>query len=743
MSQRTATQIIQQNIVFQQALRSGKITKAQYDQAMTMQNADLAKVQAQNRAGATYSPTQPAAPVTQVGIYPTKIYEAAQKDPTMQNIVIPVSSAAAIAVAAPLIGPAVGISATSVLIGEGLGVGINQGFKAYQGGGLLTPQEVVVSAAEGGAFSVVGGVVLGKAAQFAPKLAGEVANPFVRAATRISINAGLGAGSSGVMSGGNPQAIVQGAAFGAAFGAVGEVAGAASGKIKASSTGKRVINKIQDNIMGSKFTEVTGVKEVANQRTFGKTTVIDQLTEPDLRTVTIRGKNAEFYRKNNLSTLQKPKVELGGTEKVYQPNMELGGVKLEPIPVLRQIESIRNADPLFAALKRDANYKLGIARTGKVSDFLETPSNLPAIQRTKVTVDVAKNQPVGIFSEKTIISSKKAILPTNKVSVREFTGVKIKGIVDDVGVADIAKSLPKDMAQNIYKQLGGNYRPIVDFGSQAPKDLSGKMKVGSNKFYNANSVTSPKGVVPTPKSISATTSKLIEAPTPQTKMVTLPRAIVAEVKGTPIVSRGTFVSAGVYPGLKQSFDEYEETQFLTMPKTSLALDKPQAIFNKTIMGTQQKQRSIQQQNSFPITFLKQPINTKPDTVLTSTPITTPKLTPVLMPKLSSIQTPRIFQKPSPKTTPIPNITSFTKQRGFPNMPGLGFGGGFDNLGPKGSKSGQWFQKTHKVKTYSQMLQTFGLGKASKPIRSLDKALSKHINKLDRKIINRSVKHKRK
>ena len=50
MSQFTVSQIQQQNQVFQQALASGKITQAQYNQAMQTQNANMAQI---------YNPTQP------------------------------------------------------------------------------------------------------------------------------------------------------------------------------------------------------------------------------------------------------------------------------------------------------------------------------------------------------------------------------------------------------------------------------------------------------------------------------------------------------------------------------------------------------------------------------------------------------------------------------------------------------------------------------------------------------------
>lgn len=68
-----------------------------------------------------------------------------------------IGEALTVAIAAPVLAPALGIGAGSVLLGEGLSVGINQGLKAYSGRGLLTPEEIVVSAAEGGVFSIVGG----------------------------------------------------------------------------------------------------------------------------------------------------------------------------------------------------------------------------------------------------------------------------------------------------------------------------------------------------------------------------------------------------------------------------------------------------------------------------------------------------------------------------------------------------------------------------------------------------------
>jgi hypothetical protein len=60
------------------------------------------------------------------------------------------------------------------------------------------------------------------------------------------------------------------------------------------------------------------------------------------------------------------------------------------------------------------------------------------------------------------------------------------------------------------------------------------------------------------------------------------------------------------------------------------------------------------------------------------------------------------------------------------MPAFGLGGGFDNLGPKNMFGGKWYLKKHKIKTYSQMLKTFGVGGMGKPMRNIEKNANKMI-----------------
>jgi hypothetical protein len=229
----------------------------------------------------------------------------------------------------------------------------------------------------------------------------------------------------------------------------------------------------------------------------------------------------------------------------------------------------------------------------------------------------------------------------------------------------------------------------------------------------------------------------IKQATIQIEKTMMPQTTKAKASTSTMTSGGASrVVAGSYPGTQKQSFETEETQFLTMPNTSLKLDKPQMIFHNPIMGTQQNQRVTQLPKLSPqLSFLRQPTITRPTTSSMLTPLTTPMFNqridtkPLQISQLKPMQMPKLAQ------------AQIAKMK-IPMMPSLQLGGGFDNLGPKGNRSGQWFQKKHKIKTYTQMLQTFGVGKAAKPMRFVDKALSKPINKLDKKLIGKSIRRKR-
>jgi hypothetical protein len=188
---------------------------------------------------------------------------------------------ATVTVLAPAAGPVVGVGSLGVVGGEVLGVGINQAVKAYQGGGLLTPEEALQSAAEGGAFSLAGAGVLkgigsaGKALNIG--LPSGAAGKVLAGAGRVGVNTGLGAGAGYVLSGGDVEAAKQGALFGGAFGVAGEAVGAivprVQAKMRQSIPGQKAqsyINKYYDVDVstGKRGTEI-GLGEKVMEKALG------------------------------------------------------------------------------------------------------------------------------------------------------------------------------------------------------------------------------------------------------------------------------------------------------------------------------------------------------------------------------------------------------------------------------------------------------------------------------------------
>lgn len=582
-----------------------------------------------------------------------------------------IGEAATVAVVAPVVAPVLGVGAAGVVGGEVLNVGIEQGIKAVQGNGLLTLKETADAAAFGGAFGVVGGGVLSGAAKLAPTIAGVAASPVVGAVSRIGINAGVGAAIGAVTSGGKLEGAEQGALLGGAFGAIGEGLGVVGGKIANTSVGQKVagaVGKVNDDLFGAKFTEITGAKSAEVQVTSGKTTTISEILEPTTNTVTLRGKDIDFYRENNLGTLKNPKIDLAGSETVYTNNPITGSPELEPIPTLRQTETTKSATPIFEALKGNTDYKLAILKTGRSGDFLDTPSDVPALQRTKLGIVTDKGQPNAVLSEKTVVTSKDAILPSTKLSFKDYTGVSIRGEPDAQIYANPAKSLPRDMATDIYTKLGGNYRPIVDYGSQSPKDLSGAMKEGSNDFFRNTKQTSEKAV--NDPVFGKSEAKTETTQTKGTTEKTLPRAIVGEVKtSTPIRFA---IGAGSLLPSKTTTGTDEETIINSYPKSGLS-----APFNPIQTGkstTQSKQKITTPDVTLPIIVKKTPTSTAPPYIapiinpINDTP-TTPRLTPVIYPINDQRTTPNQTPIVSPITGPIltPTTTTVTTPKQIPKQ----------------------------------------------------------------------------
>lgn len=160
-----------------------------------------------------------------------------------------VGTAIALMVAAPAIAPSFGISSTGVVFGELVAPIVSQGFKAVQGGGLLTPEEALQSAAEGGVMSLVGMGAVKAAGSFAPKLltplrgSASTGAKLVGLGGRTSVNMVVDAGQAYVKSGGDPTETAKGVAFGAAFNLGFEGAGLVAPRLQA---------KLRESVPGMK-----------------------------------------------------------------------------------------------------------------------------------------------------------------------------------------------------------------------------------------------------------------------------------------------------------------------------------------------------------------------------------------------------------------------------------------------------------------------------------------------------------
>lgn len=131
--------------------------------------------------------------------------------------------------AAPIVAPAVGVAATTIVAGEVASVAIAQGVKLAEGGGALTLDEALVNAGVGAALAGTGSV-----ANSALKITGAGAK---LAAARVGVNAVIGAGANaGVEYATTGQVTLEnvalGAGLGAGIGVAAEGAGAAFNALK-------------------------------------------------------------------------------------------------------------------------------------------------------------------------------------------------------------------------------------------------------------------------------------------------------------------------------------------------------------------------------------------------------------------------------------------------------------------------------------------------------------------------------
>lgn len=478
----TPAQIQQQNEVARQALASGKITPQQYQTFMNYQNQQLSQQTGnaytttpvyqsthsvdnplqktasnpvgfitteqtpQTIAPQPLPPSNPNSPLQQgIGGSNTDIFKLTSGLPGQQPVINTQEKATTALevigiVAAPVVAPALGVgSAISVLAGEGISVGVSQGFKAVQGGGLLTPQEALESAAIGGAFSVVGGgtnKALGLAGSGVKASLGRVGTSTLLGASGGTV---LEFASTGKVTG---QGATQGAVFGAAFGLVGEVSRPVI---------SRVANKLLPNRVSAesyKVTRVTGASEIE------KITVTDSSIQSQrltgLRTETSKvPQNYGKFLKENQKFFLPDEVDVAGTEKVFMR----GGGEYELYE--KAYQSTREAEPYLNAAK-------GVNSLSAKGVMVDDTSGV----RTIVT---SSKSPGKVLTE-TSLYGKDVIGPEKILADRNLTGVKFYGDIDRQVYLKYLKNVPEGTSQDWLKQMGGlSYEQLTK--PQAPSKV--------------------------------------------------------------------------------------------------------------------------------------------------------------------------------------------------------------------------------------------------------------------------------
>jgi hypothetical protein len=574
------------------------------------------------------------APQQTSGIPEPTYFSYSNLSPSGQAKVQQGAAMAALGIVTPIafvVAPEVALAGAIVspIISEGLQFVPSNPVTGPYRGTWLTPQEVFVSIESGAVLSVVGGAALKGVASFAPRLAGEVANPFVRAATRIGINSGLGAGASGAFSFGNPQAIAQGAVFGAGFGAIGEGINVVGAKLVPS---RDYVTRITG---GSSKGQTVG--------TFGADgDLIESSRQFKIETTTevIRDKSYAKYVKELMKNNPPSEIEfegLGKTNYIVGESMEtkVGATSLKA-----------PAQPFMSAIKNE-KYIAHVENLGKEGNMIAGDHTVSFSQTRE----------------------------GNFLSNGERESLKLVGI---------------NQKLTVYSDQYHSVKLWSEMSSEEYKNMLGKMK----------------GYTPPFKQMGGLSYAQLEKPqqlfAPKLKVFT-------DIMDVYSVKPKFRIPIGL--GLS-------------------SLAKVQASPRKVSMSpmVSMVQPTKQKQNQMPM-FKPKPVSI-PKSISMLTPLFIPKQSartvPSQIPKITPVQIPKNIPKQTPQVAPSFNFPQPSKMN-VPSLPMFGSGGGYGASGPKGLFSGRWYQKRHKIKTYSQMLKTFGVGGVGKPLRQIEKS-TKHLAK---------------
>jgi hypothetical protein len=712
------------------------------------------------------------------------------KEEQTRNTMLITGGVVAFGAIAPVVAPVAFplLTVKGVAIGAALGVGVEQGMRFVPSnpitgdyrGTWLTPTEIATAGVTGAAFSVVGGAIMGGAAKVAPRLIGSTANPFIRGVSRIGVNAGIGAGGGAIMSGGNIDAAKQGALFGAAFGAVGEGVGAVAPKIPLIKYGNVKIPMQNQETVYWKGLYLS--KESYAKPLIGKTSTITKGT----RVAGIVGETPTFRPQTN--------IESEITRKVM---MQTGTPK-EIIAVNREAVDVTN---IAKGVKKPKLFEDFLPRETKTST-VEEVSQLKnyIIENDKIVEKVfgkfgAKPQESKSFSYEITNAKGETVSSartTTDIDIQLKAGVSqieverfSKGIFDIYSKNPKAKATLKgSLIETVPTELRGSNKTklahAVDIHSDFDTILNNTGQVSKGKTWGINIAEKPRSIekIPTASLREQVGGKLqsIMDITPEGKFGPVPhrtkdipdflhdaRTLIEQRKNPVVRNKGMkelqdisdYFGLGDITKIKGSGFKVEEynisqpTSFTVKNSLFVIPSLPGSTNNKKGSGSSKGSLPSSRSYSLPSkTSVSSLINMPSFNPKVSTPSKIEQYNVRGFPSIGSVPNP---SKPSPSQpySPGPSIPTYPVYPSpkpyypnypkTPNIPSFGLGGGFDRLNPNKSLRGNWMQKKHKIKTYSQMLQTFGVGKAAKPMRSVDKALSKHINKLDRKLIKKSIR----
>lgn len=436
------------------------------------------------------------------------------------------------------------VLATEVVLGAGISVGVNEAVNYRVTKQWLTPQQVAVSAGEGALFAVLGRGSLNALSRVAPTVSASIIG-------QAGVNTVLGASVGYFTSGGDPTQTAIGGASGLVL--TFAVAG---------------LGRIAPRIIGRQATEVKGATEYYEQIRIGNRVETVRVTEYNVGSTRLRGGEVDLYSRYNLRTIENPTLEMAGVQRVKTISPYYDNIPQEVTYFKQPLESTRAAQPMINAIDDQPIKwgKVGAGTQGIEKVELQTgKANIGPYDETLIKLGLIKPKPATYLS-KEIVYSKDILLDTPDVifSAREYSAIKVTGQIDEAGAANAIKALPIELADDMYKKLGGGYRPIVDYGSQQPRDLSGAMPKGSNAFFRGNKkVTPPESKANTPDVLTETEI----APVGKAEIV-LDRAILDVAAPTEIKTVTPIIAAASIENISQEpLAQDSQTTPFTMPST--------------------------------------------------------------------------------------------------------------------------------------------------------------------------------